>query len=218
MYFENKLLIGKSGEENVFIYPKMANRHGMIAGATGTGKTITLKVLAESFSDCGVPVFLADVKGDLAGMCRPGVATESLQKRIDAMELMGTGFQFHAYPATFWDVYGENGLPLRTTISEMGPLLLSRIMNLNETQADILTIIFKIADDQGLLLIDTKDLRAMLQYVGENSKELAFRYGNISKQSLGCHYQSRRSIGSRGRRIFLRRTGAWYRRLYLYGL
>lgn len=186
MYFENKLLIGKSGEENVFIYPKMANRHGMIAGATGTGKTITLKVLAESFSDCGVPVFLADVKGDLAGMCRPGVATESLQKRIDAMELMGTGFQFHAYPATFWDVYGENGLPLRTTISEMGPLLLSRIMNLNETQADILTIIFKIADDQGLLLIDTKDLRAMLQYVGENSKELAFRYGNISKQSLGA--------------------------------
>ena len=190
MYCENKILIGKSGEEKVFIYPKMANRHGMIAGATGTGKTITLKVLAESFSDCGVPVFLADVKGDLAGMCREGVAGESLQKRIDGMGLMQEGFDFHKYPTTFWDIYGEKGLPLRTTVSEMGPLLLSRIMDLNETQTDILTIIFKIADDRGLLLIDTKDLRAMLQYVGENSKELALQYGNISKQSLGAIIRS----------------------------
>lgn len=186
MYHENKIWIGKSGEEKVYIYPKMANRHGMIAGATGTGKTITLKVLAESFSDCGVPVFLADVKGDLAGMCRPGTKSESLKKRMDAMGLSETGFDFHSYPAAFWDVYGEKGLPLRTTISEMGPLLLARIMDLNETQTDILTIVFKIADDEELLLIDTKDLRAMLQYVGENSKELSLTYGNISKQSLGA--------------------------------
>lgn len=186
MYHENKIWIGRSGEENVYIYPKMANRHGMIAGATGTGKTITLKVLAESFSDCGVPVFLADVKGDLAGMCRQGMGTESLLKRVDTMQLGKAGFDFKAYPVTFWDVYGEKGLPLRTTITEMGPLLLSRIMGLNETQSDILTIIFKIADDENLLLIDTKDLRAMLQYVGENAKEYAFTYGNISKQSLGA--------------------------------
>ncbi|MBO5054803.1 MAG: DUF853 family protein [Lachnospiraceae bacterium] len=186
MYHENKIWIGKSGEEKVYIYPKMANRHGMIAGATGTGKTITLKVLAESFSDCGVPVFLADVKGDLAGMCRPGAESESLKQRMDAMGLLEAGFNFHSYPTTFWDVYGEKGLPLRTTISEMGPLLLARIMDLNETQTDILTIVFKIADDEELLLIDTKDLRAMLQYVGENSRELSLTYGNISKQSLGA--------------------------------
>ena len=171
MYHENKIWIGKSGEEKVCIYPKMANRHGMIAGATGTGKTITLKVLAESFSDCGVPVFLADVKGDLAGMCRPGEESGSLQKRIDAMGLLEEGFDFHGYPNTFWDIYGEKGLPLRTTVSEMGPLLLGRILGLNNIQSDILTIVFKIADDEELLLIDTKDLRSMLQYVGENAKE-----------------------------------------------
>lgn len=202
MYYENKILIGKSGEENVFIYPKMANRHGMIAGATGTGKTITLKVLAESFSDCGVPVFLADVKGDLAGMCKSGVESESLQKRIDAMKLMEAGFQFHACPTTYWDVYGEKGLPLRTTISEMGPLLLSRIMDLNETQTDILTIVFKIADDENLLLIDTKDLRAMLQHVGENAKEYAFTYGNISKQSLGAIIRSVVALEAEGGEYF----------------
>lgn len=186
MFQDNKIWIGKSGDEKVYIYPKMANRHGMIAGATGTGKTVTLKVLAESFSDCGVPVFLADVKGDLAGMCRPGVESESLKNRIDAMELMKENFNFHAYPTTFWDVYGEKGLPLRTTISEMGPLLLSRILELNDTQSDILTIIFKIADDEGLLLLDTKDLRSMIQYVTENAKEYSAKYGNMSKQSLGA--------------------------------
>lgn len=186
MYYENKILIGKSGEEEIYIYPKMANRHGMIAGATGTGKTVTLKVLAESFSDCGIPVFLADVKGDLAGMCRPGAENENVRSRVEAMGLLQAGFHPHAYPANFWDVYGEKGLPLRTTISEMGPLLLSRILGLNDTQSDILTIIFKIADDQELLLIDSKDLRAMLQYVGENAKEFSLTYGNISRQSLGA--------------------------------
>lgn len=202
MYQDNKILIGKAGEENVYIYPKMANRHGMIAGATGTGKTVTLKVLAESFSDCGVPVFLADVKGDLAGMCQTGTATESLQKRIDAMGLAQDGFQFHAYPTTFWDVYGEKGLPLRTTISEMGPLLLSKIMGLNDTQEDILTIVFKIADDENLLLIDTKDLRSMLQYVGENAKEYTLKYGNISKQSLGAITRALVALESEGGELF----------------
>lgn len=186
MYWENKIWVGNAGEEKVFIYPKMANRHGMIAGATGTGKTITLKVLAESFSDCGVPVFLADIKGDLAGMSCPGAAGESLQKRIDEMSLTAEGFGFKSYPAVYWDVYEKMGLPLRTTISEMGPLLLSRIMDLNDTQTDIMTIVFKIADDEGLLLIDTKDLRSMLQYVGENAKEYSISYGNIAKQSLAA--------------------------------
>ena len=186
MYQDNKIWIGISGEEKVYIYPKMANRHGMIAGATGTGKTITLKVLAESFSDAGVPVFLADVKGDLAAMCKAGNMTEDMQKRIDKMGLGENGFEFRSYPTTYWDVYGENGMPLRTTISEMGPLLLSRILDLNETQSDILTIIFKIADDQGLLLLDTKDLRSMIQYVSEHSKEYAEEYGNMAKQSLAA--------------------------------
>ena len=184
MYQEQKLYIGKSGEEKIYIYPKMANRHGLIAGATGTGKTVSLRVLAESFSDCGVSVFLADAKGDLASMCIPGTGEGSAGTRVEQLGLSEEGFAYKSYPVTFWDVYGEKGLPLRTTISEMGPLLLSRILNLNDTQSDILTIIFKIADDEGLLLIDTKDLRAMLQYVSENAKELSQTYGNIAKQSL----------------------------------
>ena len=191
MYNEQKIWIGKSGDEKVFIYPGMANRHGMIAGATGTGKTITLKVLAESFSDCGVPVFLADVKGDLAGMCRPGADSEDMQSRIARFGLDEEGFTYRKYPTNFWDVYAEKGLPLRTTVTEMGPLLLSRILGLNDTQTDILTVIFRIADDrlaedENMLLIDTKDLRAMLQYVSENAKELSLKYGNMSTQSIGA--------------------------------
>ena len=191
MYNEQKIWIGKSGDEKVFIYPKMANRHGMIAGATGTGKTITLKVLAESFSDCGVPVFLADVKGDLAAMCKPGVESEDMNARIERFGLDEAGFKYQSYPTNFWDVYAEKGLPLRTTVTEMGPLLLSRILGLNDTQTDILTVIFRIADDklaedENMLLIDTKDLRAMLQYVSENNKELSLKYGNMSTQSIGA--------------------------------
>ncbi len=186
MYQDNKIWIGTSGEEKVYIYPKMANRHGLIAGATGTGKTVTLKVMAESFSDCGVPVFLADVKGDLAAMCKAGVENENVTKRVEAMKLNDFGYEFKSYPTNYWDVYGEMGMPLRTTISEMGPLLLSQILDLNETQSDILTIIFKIADDEGLLLLDTKDLRSMIQYVSEHSKEYADEYGNMAKQSLAA--------------------------------
>ena len=186
MFQDKKIWVGTSGEEKVYIYPKMANRHGMIAGATGTGKTVTLKVLAESFSSCGVPVFLVDVKGDLAAMCRPGEENEKVRERMDAMNLEEYGFDFQAYPTTYWDIYGEKGMPLRTTISEMGPLLLGRILDLNDTQADILTIIFKIADDEGLLLLDTKDLKSMIQYVSEHSKEYALEYGNMAKQSLAA--------------------------------
>ena len=186
MYQDNKIWIGTSGEEKVYIYPKMANRHGLIAGATGTGKTVTLKVMAESFSDCGVPVFLADVKGDLAAMCKTGVENDNVNKRVEEMKLDEFGYGFKAYPTNYWDVYGEMGMPLRTTISEMGPLLLSQILDLNETQSDILTIIFKIADDEGLLLLDTKDLRSMIQYVSEHSKEYADEYGNMAKQSLAA--------------------------------
>ena len=190
MFYDKKIWIGTSGEEKVYIHPKMVNRHGMIAGATGTGKTVTLKVLAESFSSCGVPVFLADVKGDLAAMCRPGEENEKIRERIDAMKLEECGFDFQAYPTSYWDIYGEKGMPLRTTISEMGPLLLGRILDLNDTQSDILTIIFKIADDEGLLLLDTKDLKSMIQYVSEHSKEYAMEYGNMAKQSLAAILRS----------------------------
>ena len=184
MYYNNKIWIGDTNGEKICIEPKMANRHGLIAGATGTGKTVTLKVLAESFSDAGVPVFLADIKGDLAGMCRPGVDSADMQKRIQRFGLDQCDFRYQSYPTTFWDVYGEMGIPLRTTITEMGPVLLSKLMNLNNTQSDILTILFKIADDNDLLLIDTKDLKVMLQYIGENNKELSMEYGNIAKQSV----------------------------------
>ena len=187
----------------VCILPKMANRHGLIAGATGTGKTVTLKVLAESFSDMGVPVFLADVKGDLAGMIQPGVDSEDMQKRAAKFGLDEAGFTYHAYPTTFWDIYGMKGLPLRTTISEMGPLLLSHILNLNETQSQILTIVFKIADDNTLLLIDTKDLKAILNYVDENSKEFSKEYGNIATSSVAAIMRAITTLELKGGDKFL---------------
>lgn len=186
MLKDGKILIGKSGDEDIFIYPKMANRHGMIAGATGTGKTVTLKVMAESFSSMGVPVFLADVKGDLAPLCKKGEDNENVTSRVAKMGLADYGFNYQEFPVNMWDVYGEKGMPLRTTISEMGPLLLARIMGLNDLQSDILTIIFKIADEEGLLLIDTKDLKAMIRYVGENAKEYSAVYGNMAPASLNA--------------------------------
>lgn len=186
MFYDNKLWIGKSGDEKIYIYPQMANRHGLIAGATGTGKTVTLKVLAESFSDAGVPVFLSDVKGDLAGMMKKGADSEDMQNRIKTFGLDEAGFAYKEYPTTFWDIYGEAGIPLRTTISEMGPILLSKIMGLNETQSDILTCLFKMADDENLLLLDIKDLKAMLQYASDNAAELSKEYGNINKTSIAA--------------------------------
>ncbi len=203
MYQDQKIYLGKSGDNKVCIDLSMANRHGLIAGATGTGKTTTLKVMAEAFSDAGVPVFLADLKGDLAGLCQNGYENEDLKARIDSFGLREEGFNFRSYPVVFWDVYGEKGLPLRTTVSEMGPLLLGRILGLNDTQMDVLTVVFKIADDEGLLLIDTKDLRSMLTYVSENSREYSLTYGNIAKQSLGAIQRSVIALEDQGGEMFL---------------
>ena len=185
MIRDGKIWVANNSEDvPVYLLPKMANRHGLIAGATGTGKTITLKVLAESFSDIGVPVFLADVKGDIAGMLEAGADSADMRERIGKFGLSENGFEYHKYPVTLWDVYGKNGIQVRTTITEMGPLLLSRILDLNETQSKILTIVFKIADDNNLALFDTKDLKAMLNYVSENGKEYEADYGKMSAQSI----------------------------------
>ena len=172
------------GEGEISLLPKMANRHGLITGATGTGKTVSLRVLAEQFSSIGVPVFLADVKGDLATLSQPGGENPKVNERIKDLGL--EDFRFEGYPVTFWDVFGEKGHPLRATVSEMGPLLLSRILNLNETQSGVLNAIFKIADDNGLLLLDIKDLRAMLQFTGDNASKFKTEYGNISTASIGA--------------------------------
>ena len=172
------------GKERCVLLPRMANRHGLIAGATGTGKTVTLRVIAENFSRTGVPVFMADVKGDLSGIARPGQESPNVGKRIADLGL--DGFAFVGYPAMFWDLYGEQGHPVRTTISDVGPLLISRLLNLNETQGGVLTLVFKIADDNGLLLLDLKDLRAVLQYVGDNAPQFKTQYGNVSKASIGA--------------------------------
>ena len=196
------IYLGKSGDKKICIYPKMANRHGMICGATGTGKTITLKVLAESFSDMGVPVFLADVKGDLAGFCRPGNDSEDMQARIERFGLKEDGFEYSSYPTNFWDVYADKGMPLRTTVSEMGPLLLARILGLNDTQTNVLAMIFKIADDNNMLLIDTKDLKAMLNYAADHAKEYAADYGSIARQSVNAIIRSLVNLESQGGEYF----------------
>lgn len=198
MYLENKIYFGKSGDEKICILPQMANRHGLIAGATGTGKTVTLKVLAESFSDAGVPVFMADVKGDLSGMTQAGLDNADMQERIAHFALTENGFAYKSYPANYWDVYGEKGMPLRTTITEMGPLLLGEILDLNDTQMDVLAVVFRIADDEGLLLIDTKDMRSMLQYVSKNVKEYSLKYGNIAQASLGAIQRSLMALEAQG--------------------
>lgn len=183
MYTGQKIWVGRGGADS-FLLPSMANRHGLIAGASGTGKTITLKVLAESFSDMGVPVFLSDIKGDLAGMCLPGEASASLDKRLEKFGL--TDFSYQSYPVCFWDVYGKNGHPVRTTVSDMGPLLLARLMGLSDVQQGVLEILFRIADDKGLLLLDLKDLKAMLQYASDHRDDLSKDYGNMSPQTLSA--------------------------------
>jgi DNA helicase HerA-like ATPase len=178
------ILIARNHELSSFILPKMANRHGLIAGATGTGKTVTLQTLAEGFSKIGVPVFMADVKGDLSGMSQAGGGNSKIEARIQQLAL--TDFSYANSPVTFWDVFGEKGHPVRTTIAEMGPLLLGRLLNLNEVQSGVLNAIFKIADDKGWLLLDLKDLRAMMQFVTENAAEYQAQYGNISAASAGA--------------------------------
>lgn len=185
MLKDGKILVGK-GENEAYILPKNANRHGLICGATGTGKTVTLKVMAESFSDLGVPVFLADVKGDLAGCVKAGQTSESIENRLSSLGIDPAEFRYQSYPVRFWDVFGEGGHPVRTTVSEMGASLLSRLLDLTDVQSGVLSIAFRVADDNGWLLVDLKDLRSMVSYITEHASELLNEYGNISKQSAGA--------------------------------
>ncbi len=178
------LRIAKNSHLDVMLLPQMANRHGLITGATGTGKTVTLQTLAESFSDIGVPIFLSDIKGDLSGLSKIGGGNAKVQARIEQLKL--TDFEHHTYPVAFWDVFGEMGHPLRATISDMGPLLLGRMLNLNDVQQGVLSLVFKIADDQGMLLLDFKDLRAMVRHVGDNARDFTTEYGNVSTASIGA--------------------------------
>ncbi len=194
------LLIAK-GSDELFLLPGMTNRHGLVAGATGTGKTVTLQVMAESLSRIGVPIFAADVKGDLSGISKPGTETPKLNARLEQLQL--SGFHFEGCPVTFWDVFGEQGHPMRATISEIGPLLLGRILNLNDTQSGVLSLVFKIADDNGLLLLDLKDLQAMLQFVASGAKQYQTEYGNISAASVGAIQRGLVTLGNQGGHLFL---------------
>lgn len=197
---ENGQIWLATGENRVYLNPAMANRHGLIAGATGTGKTVTLKVIAESFSDLGVPVFMADIKGDLTGMCKEGSENKHILRSIETMGI--ENFTYTSYPTRFFDVYAKNGHPVRTTISEIGPELLARLLGLNDVQSGVLRIIFRIADDKGLLLLDLKDLRLMVQYVGDNANEFKLTYGNVSAQSLGAIQRALLTLEDDGGDIF----------------
>src|SRR5438270_8296468 len=189
------ILVAES-KEQIFLLPKMANRHGLIAGATGTGKTVTLQTLAENFSARGVPIFMADVKGDLAGLSQPGGSNPKVLER--AKELKIDNFTGEASPVVFWDVFGEQGHPVRATVSEMGPLLLGRLLELNDTQEGVLNMVFKIADENGLLVLDLKDLRSMLQYVADNADQFKTQYGNISAASAGAIQRNLLALESQG--------------------
>ncbi len=201
MLQDGKLLIG-AGDTPAYLLPNMANRHGLICGATGTGKTVTLKVMAESFSDLGVPVFLADVKGDLAGCARTGERTEAIDHRLTKLGLDPETFVYHPFPVRFWDVFGKMGHPVRTTVSEMGAALLARLLDLTDVQAGVLTIVFRVADDKGWLLIDLKDLRAMVAYTADHAPELMNEYGNVSKQSAGAIQRALLQLEDAGGDVF----------------
>ncbi len=190
------LLIAKNDKTELFILPQMANRHGLVTGATGTGKTVTLQTLAEHFSSIGVPCFMSDVKGDLSGISQPGGSNPKVAERVEKLKL--EGFEYHGYPVTLWDPFGEMGHPVRATVSDMGPLLLSRMLDLNETQSGVLNLVFKVADDNGLLLLDLKDLRAMLAFVGENAREFTTDYGNVSAASIGAIQRGLLALESQG--------------------
>ena len=186
MLHEGKIWVGTSVDGPVELLPHMANRHGLIAGATGTGKTVSLKVLAEGFSDMGVPVFLSDIKSDLSGMVFPGAASDALNSRLEKCGILPDWFQYQNYPTVFWDVYGEQGHPIRATVQKMGPMLLSRMLSLNDTQTGVMNILFRVANEKGVALDDLKDLKAMLAYVGEHAKEYTINYGNVSAASVGA--------------------------------
>ena len=196
----NPMLIARAAGEDVALLPRLANRHGLITGATGTGKTVTLQKMAESFAAIGVPVFVADVKGDLSGIAAAGKASPKLLERLAAIGI--TDYRPRANTAVFWDVFGELGHPVRATVSDMGPLLLGRLLNLNDTQAGVLQIVFRVADDNGLLLLDLKDLRSMLQYVGENARQFTTEYGNISAASVGAIQRGLLNLDAQGGELF----------------
>ncbi|MBQ6813846.1 MAG: DUF853 family protein [Methanobrevibacter sp.] len=202
MYYENNILIGSNENKDIYLLSKLANRHGLIAGATGTGKTITLKVLAESFSDMGVPVFLADMKGDISGISKVGQESSKTSERVEKYGLREKGFTFKSYPVEFWDLYGEKGLPIRVTISEMGPQLLSKILNLTEAQEGVLNIVFRVADDESLLLIDIKDLKSMINHVSDNAEAYESEYGAIAKKSATTLLRSLLSLEEQGGNLF----------------
>ena len=189
-------LIAQNDTAELFILPQMANRHGLITGATGTGKTVTLQTLAEHFSDIGVPCFMSDVKGDLSGISQPGGGNPKVAERVEKLRL--EGFEYRGYPVTFWDPFGELGHPVRATVSDMGPLLLARMLDLNETQSGVLNLVFKVADDSGLLLLDLKDLRSMLAFVGDNAKQFTTDYGNVSAASIGAIQRGLLALESQG--------------------
>lgn len=197
---DNRIILGGNGEAQVVLDAGMANRHGLITGATGTGKTVTLQMLAESFSRLGVPVFTADIKGDLSGVAAPGKEHPKITERLEYIGINAHGFE--ASPVLFWDVYGEKGHPVRTTVSDMGPTLLANLMELNETQEGILQIAFSVADDQGLLLLDLKDLRAMLNWIADNSQELERDYGRVSRQSVSAILRRLLTIEESGGELF----------------
>ena len=201
MYQNGRIYMGLAADQPVELALNMCNRHGLIAGASGTGKTITMKVMAESLSDAGVPVFLCDVKGDVAGICAPGVSSEGMEKRIDKFGVRGS-FAYRGYPTTFWDIYQEGGHAVRASVSDMGPELLSRILGLTAAQEGILHIVFRIADDKGLLLIDLKDLRAMLTYVNEHRAEYMMTYGNITPQSVAAILRALLPLEQQGGELF----------------
>lgn len=199
---EHKIWLCQNKDGAIYLTPKMANRHGLIAGATGTGKTVTLKVMAESFSEMGVPVFLADIKGDVCGMCLPGEDNPGFQKRLKNKLGLTIKWEFAGYPLRFWDVYGKFGLPVRTTISQLGPSLIARLLELSEAQSGTLDIVFKVADDEGLLLLDLKDLRSMLQYVGDHAENYKLKYGYVSKQSVGSILRALLRLENQGAAAF----------------
>ena len=198
MFVEDKILIGG----DVYLLPKMANRHGLIAGATGTGKTITLKTLAESFSDMGVPVFLADMKGDISGLAKPGEMNDNVAKRTEGLD----SFKLKSYPVEFWDLFGQKGLPVRVTLSEMGPTLLSKILNLTEAQSGVLNIVFKVADEESLLIIDIKDLKSMINYVVENKATYEPIYGSIAAKSANTILRNLITLEDQGGNDFFGET------------
>ncbi|WP_296754395.1 helicase HerA-like domain-containing protein [Thiobacillus sp.] len=190
------LLVARNATADLHLLPQMASRHGLITGATGTGKTVTLQTLAEHFSSIGVPCFMSDVKGDLSGISQPGGGNAKVAERVESLKL--EGFAYQGYPVTLWDPFGEAGHPVRATVSDMGPLLLGRMLDLNETQSGVLNLVFKVADDNGLLLLDLKDLRSMLAFVGDNAKQFTTDYGNVSPASIGAIQRGLLALESQG--------------------